>query len=71
MDNKIGFLQEDVNTNSSMRLMSFISLIASITIAMITLFNTNLKDVGVQLSYSFLVAAFAPKAIQKYAELKK
>lgn len=71
MDNKIGFLQEDVNTNSSMRLMSFISLIASITIAMITLFGTNLKDVGVQLSYSFLVAAFAPKAIQKYAELKK
>lgn len=67
-EDKIGFLQEDVNVNSSMRLMSFISLIASITIAFVTLFNPNVKEVGIQLTIFFGVSAFAPKAVQKFAE---
>ncbi len=66
--NSVGFLQENHGHNSAMRLMSFIALISAITFGGLTLIKPEIKDVGVQLTYSFLVAAFAPKAVQKFAE---
>ena len=64
----VGFLQEDNGNNSSMRLMSFIALITAIVFGLVTLFNENAKEVGINLTFSFLVAAFTPKAVQKFAE---
>ncbi|GBF78623.1 hypothetical protein [Aphanothece sacrum] len=69
-DNSVGFWQEDNGNNSSMRLMSFIALISAITFGGITLFKPDIKEVGIQLTYSFLVAGFAPKAVQKFAETR-
>lgn len=64
----VGFLQEDNGNYSAMRLMSFIALISAIFFAGYTLVKPEVKDVGVNLTFSFLVAAFAPKAVQKFAE---
>ena len=63
-----GFLQEDNGNNSSMRLMSLIALISAIVFGGMTMTNPNAKEVGINLTFSFLVAAFAPKAVQKFAE---
>ena len=67
----IGFLEEGYKQKSAMRLMCFISLMASLCFAFISIFKSDTKEVSLQLSYTFLVAAFAPKAIQKFAELGK
>ena len=63
-----GFLQEDNGNNSSMRLMSLIALISAIVFGIMTMTNPDAKEVGINLTFSFLVAAFAPKAVQKFAE---
>ncbi len=63
---KIGFFQESSGNNSIMRLMCFISLLTAICFGLITLLNPQLKDVGIQLTFSFLVSAFAPKTLQKF-----
>jgi hypothetical protein len=60
------FLQEDNGQYSAMRAMSFIALIAAIVFGVITI-NSNNAD-GKYITTSFLVAAFAPKAVQKFAE---
>ncbi len=78
---KSGFLEEDSGARSSMRLMSMISLGASIMFGMMTLYaslNDTSKDAqkagcnsnGIILTAMFLVGAFAPKAVQKFAEQK-
>jgi hypothetical protein len=67
-EHPVGFLQEDNGNYSSMRLMSFIALISAIFFAGYTLVKPEVKDVGINLTFSFLVAAFAPKAVQKFAE---
>jgi hypothetical protein len=64
----VGFFHDDKGNYSLMRLMSFISLFASIAFGLLTITKPHLKDVGIELSYSFLVAAFIPKAIQKQIE---
>ena len=63
-----GFFQEDSETYSSMRLMCFVSLLAAIGISFLTL-KTGNSD-GMTITFGFLVSAFAPKAVQKFAEQK-
>lgn len=60
------FLQEDNGHYSAMRAMSFIALIAAIVFGTVTITSKN-SD-GKYITTSFLVAAFAPKAVQKFAE---
>ena len=73
-DKHVGFFQEDVNTNSSMRLMSFLALIAAVIFGVLTLhFNAHGNSDGgngLYITFGFLIAAFAPKALQKFAEQK-
>ena len=65
-----GFMQEDNGKNSSMRLMSLVALISAIAFGVITLAHPDADDVVINLTYSFLVAAFTPKAVQKFAKTK-
>lgn len=58
--------QEDNGKYSAMRAMSFIALITAIVFGAMTL--TNDDSEGKYLTTAFLVAAFAPKAVQKFAE---
>jgi hypothetical protein len=60
------FLQEDNGHFSAMRAMSFVALIAAIAFGAFTITSKN-SD-GKYITTSFLVAAFAPKAVQKFAE---
>ena len=69
---KSGYLDDDKGAPSSMRLMSMVALIASIAFGIITIFHTvegkNLN--GLYITFAFLLAAFAPKALQKFAEAR-
>jgi hypothetical protein len=72
---KTGFLEEDSGARSSMRLMSVISLGASIMFGVLTLVspcisNAKIDSNGIILTALFLIGAFAPKAVQKFAEQK-
>ena len=60
------FFQENNGQYSAMRAMSFIALIAAIVFGSITI-TTNSSD-GKDITTAFLAAAFAPKAIQRFAE---
>ena len=59
-------IQEDNGKYSTMRAMSFIALIAAIVFGAITI--TSKDSEGKYITTAFLVAAFAPKAVQKFAE---
>ena len=64
-----GLLTDDRGKRSMMRLMSFIALIASIWFAWMTLIDSNsMSNEGVYITTAFLLAAFAPKALQKFIE---
>ena len=66
---KKGLLTDDRGKRSMMRLMSFISLIASIWAAWMTFTDSNTTSMeGVYITTAFLLAAFAPKALQKFIE---
>ena len=67
----LDFLEEDNGNLSSMRLMNIIALIAAIVFGGYTLINPKVKDVGIELTNTFLLAAVAPKAVQKFIEKKK
>lgn len=68
---KSGFLEDDQGTPSSMRLMSIVALLASIAFGLISIFYKNgTSENGLYLTTIFLLAAFAPKALQKFAEVK-
>lgn len=68
---RVGFLEEDIHTKSSMRLMCFISLIVAIVFGLITLLNkTTDGQTGLLMTMGFLLGAFAPKALQKFMEEK-
>ena len=69
---KPGFLKDDQGKASSMRLMSFIALIGSIVFGLISILHpVASKGVnGLYITMAFLLAAFAPKALQKFAETK-
>jgi hypothetical protein len=68
---KVGFFQDHKGDLSSMRLMSFIALVAAIIFGVLTIL---IKDAnsgnGIYITFGFLLAAFAPKALQKFAEIK-
>jgi hypothetical protein len=59
-------LQGNNGKYSTMRAMSFIALIAAIVFGAITI--TNNDPDGTEITIAFLVAAFAPKAVQRFAE---
>jgi len=67
-----GYLEEAPGRKSSMRAMSFIALLASIMFGVISmLFSTvDTQQTGIFLTFGFLLAAFAPKALQKFAETR-
>lgn len=66
----VGFFEEDNGNKSSMRLMSFTALLASISFGLITILLEGSDSDGVYITFGFLIAAFAPKAVQKFAEQK-
>ena len=69
--NTHGYLTDDHGHPSSMRLMSMVALMAAIAFGLITLLHEEANGInGVYLTVSFLLAAFAPKALQKFAEAK-
>lgn len=66
-----GFLTDHKGKLSSMRLMSWASLLAAIVFGWITL---TLKDnqsqsAGIYITFGFLTASFGGKAFQKFTEL--
>lgn len=67
---RAGFFQEDNGHKSSMRLMCFTSLLASIMFGIITILYGGPGTEGLFITFGFLLGAFAPKAIQKFAESK-
>ena len=69
---KQGFLEDHQGNPSSMRLMSMLALIASIAFGLLTILGCSDEAClsGVYLTVAFLLAAFAPKALQKFAESK-
>ena len=62
---KVGFLEEAPGERSSMRLMCFIALVGAIVFGFMEL---QAKVPFPNITTMFLVAAFAPKAVQKFAE---
>lgn len=62
------FFKEDNGNLSSMRLMCFISLLASMLFGVLTIYTKNTD--GIIITFGFLIGAFAPKAVQKFAEQK-
>jgi hypothetical protein len=70
-----GFFQEDNGNYSSMRLMSMVALIAAIVFGFLTILgpggsNNAANTNGIYITFGFLISAFAPKAVQKFAEQK-
>lgn len=66
-----GFLNDHTGQPSSMRLLSFVSLLMSFAFGLIAALHPRANDVdALYLSVAFLVGAFAPKALQKFAESK-
>lgn len=64
-----GFLEESTGKKSAMRAMSFIALISSIGFGLLTVLEAGEHpETGIYITFGFLLAAFAPKALQKYAE---
>lgn len=64
-----GLLTDDQGKRSMMRMMSLLALIASIWFAWMTITDANnTNNEGVYITTAFLLAAFAPKAMQKFIE---
>lgn len=69
---KAGYLQDDNGNSSMTRMMSLLCLIIAIIMGFILIVKEqDMKDpfVGIYVFTAFLVAAFAPKVIQKFAEI--
>ena len=62
------FLSDDGGNPSSMRLMSMLALIVAAGLAFVEAFEWGSAESKTELVLYFLVAAFAPKAVQKFAE---
>ncbi len=71
MAEKRGFFEDQGGNNSSMRLNSFLALIASIIFGALTILlepEGTVSATGIYITFGFLIAAFAPKTVQKFAE---
>ena len=68
-ENSKKFFTDDKGFPSSMRLMSFLSLLMAGFLALAITMDWG-KNHNTELVLYFLVAAFAPKAVQKFAEKK-
>ena len=66
---KTGFLTDNQGKLSSMRLMSWVALFAAIIFGWVTLTQKDNQSTGINITFGFLIAAFAPKAVQKFAEV--
>jgi hypothetical protein len=64
----IGFLDEKPNHRSSTRLMSMLSLMASIGFGFAGILKPESAQTAVQLSVTFLTGSVAGKGINKFAE---
>lgn len=62
------FFTDDQGNPSSMRLMSMTALLVATGLAFVEVFGWGSDDSKTELVLYFLVAAFAPKAVQKFAE---
>ena len=66
---KTGYLEDHHGNPSSMRLMSVVALLASIAFGLIVVLDSEASDSnGLYITTMFLIAAFAPKALHKFAE---
>ena len=66
---KTGYLEDHQGNPSSMRLMSVVALLASIAFGLIAVLHDGGNDPNaLYITTMFLIAAFAPKALQKFAE---
>ena len=65
---KAGMLHDDTGKMSTMRVMSFMALLASMGAGYMTLVIETAAETGFQITGAFLLAAFAPKALQKFFE---
>lgn len=65
---KSNFLQEDNGKTSTTRLMSWVSLFNAIGLSW--LYMQHPFQDGLVLVFGFMVSAFAPKLVQKFAEQK-
>ena len=68
---KLGFLDDHHGNASSMRLMSAVALMTSIAFGFLSLLGPAKDDPNaLYITTAFLIAAFAPKALQKFAEAR-
>ena len=63
-----GYLDDNGGNPSSMRLMSLLALVVAAGLAFVEVFEWGSADSKTELVLYFLIAAFAPKAVQKFAE---
>ena len=64
------FFNDPKGKPSSMRLMSFLALFIAAALALIPMLSYGAQAGNPEHVLYFLVAAFAPKAVQKFAENK-
>ena len=62
------YLNDSDDNPSSMRLMSLLALIVAAGLAFVEVFEWGSAESKTELVLYFLIAAFAPKAVQKFAE---
>lgn len=62
-----GYFEEGEGSQSAMRIMCFLSLLAAIGFGLLTILQEQ-ADPGVYITTMFVLGAFAPKAVQKFAE---
>lgn len=63
-----GYMTDDQGNPSSMRLMSMLAFLVAAALALVEAFGLGSGESKTELVLYFLVAAFAPKAVQKFAE---
>lgn len=63
-----GFLEERPGHKSAMRIMSAAAFVFAAGFGVFTLVDPGVGKMGVYITFGFLLAAFAPKALQKFAE---